>query len=271
MRNTRIIIYLLLLIILLTTACLQPKLLTEKARGFIRAFYPAHNEPVTKVSEDVAIAWQQNIDTLHQLYQSQVIPDHIRTEQPVFTGAEFDLMQIFEFLDHLSMLPSYQLAYSYFYQASFEGHPILYACERPFYGTPDSTNCQEGGLGYVAADGSELGYLQWLLLHEMGDQFYLYWHAAYNDKLLVATEEGLDAILLEMEDFLDSQQKNRFELIDPQPRIAVGDETVTIRVVWFTKFGGFSETYYQVNKDHPHTTTELETNLLLEYDCGIMY
>jgi hypothetical protein len=271
MRNTRIIIYLLLLTTSLTAACLQSKLLAEKARGFIRDSFSVQDEPAKKVSEDIAVAWQQNIDMLNQLYQSQMIPDHLRAEPSDVTGVEFELMQIFEFLDHLSMLPGYQLAYSYDYQSSFEWHPILYACESPFYGTPDSTNCQKDGLGYVVADGSELGYLQWLLLHEMGDQFYLFGYVAYDDKLLVSTEEALDAILLQIEDSLDAQQKNRAELIDPMPRVVVGDEMVTIRVVWFTKFGGFFETHYQVNTNYPHTTAELETNLLLEYDCGIIY
>ena len=179
-------------------------------------------------------------------------------------------MQVFEFLDHISMSPGYQLAYSYFYQSSFAGYPFLYACETPFSGTPDSKNCVRG-LYYVVADGSELGYLQWLLLHEMGDQFYLYWHAASKDKLFVATEEAVKTILLEIEDSFTAQQKSQAKLIDPAPRVLIGEETVKIRVIWFTKFGGFFETYYRVNKDPPHDTYEIETNPLLEYDCGIIY
>jgi hypothetical protein len=272
MINKRIIIYLLLLTTLLTTACFQPKLAVEKARGFICASLPAHDEPVENTRDDLAIAWQHNIDLLRHVYKSQVIPEHLKTEQPVFRGAEFNIMRIFEFLDHLSMLPGYQLAYSYYYQSSFAGNPTLYACEAPFYGTPDSTNCHRNHLYYVVTDGSELGYLQFILLYVMGDQFYIYWHADYGkDKLLVATDEALSKILLRIEDDLDEQQKAQAGLIDPQPRVLIGEDTVTIRVVWFTKFGGFFETTYQVNKDQPHTTKMLETNSLLEYDCGIMY
>jgi hypothetical protein len=272
MINKRIIIYLLLLTTLLTTACLQPKLLAEKVRGFICASLPVHDEPVQNTSDDLAINWQHNIDLLYHVYKSQVIPEHLQTEQPVFRGAEFKIMRIFEFLDHLSMLPGYQLAYSYYYQSSFAGNPTLYACEAPFYGTPDSTNCHRNHLYYVVTDGSELGYLQFILLYVMGDQFYIYWHADYGkDKLLVATDEALTAILLEIEDSFNDQQIAQAGLIDPQPRVAIGEDTVTIRVVWFTKFGGIFESTYQVNKDHPHTTKMLETNSLLEYDCGIMY
>jgi hypothetical protein len=247
-------------------------LIRENAKKFIKLFDtgPVEQDYI-KACDEITLAWQHDIDLLHHLYKSQVIPDHLRTEQPVFTGAEFNLMQIFEFLDHLSMIPGYQLDYSYSYQSSFEGHPTLYACKSPFYGTPDNTNCQGGGLRYVVADGSDLGYLQWLLLIEMGDQFYLYWHAMYKDKLLVATEEGLEAILLEIEDSLDAQQKIQARQIDPTPYFLYDEETVKIRAVWFTKFGGFFETYYRINKDHPHTTYEIETNPLLEYDCGIMY
>lgn len=272
MLNRRQISFVLILTFLFISACFGTELIKEKTKQFIKLF---DTDPIEqdyiKVNDELALAWQHDIDLLHHLYKSQVIPDHLRTEQPVFTGAEFDLMQIFEFLDHLSMTPGYELAYSYFYQSSFEGHPTLYACESPFFGTPDSTNCQKGGLGYVVTDGSEQGYLQWLLLLEMGDQFYLYWHAAYKDRLLVSTEEGLEAILLEIDDSLNAKQKIQAQQIDPTPYFLFDEETVKIRAVWFTKFGGFFETYYRINKDHPHITYEIETNLLLEYDCDIMY
>lgn len=274
MLNKRFAKVLPILTFLLASACLCQKLITKTAQEAIDIFA---NRPTvslyTTANKEVSASWQHNIDLLYDLYKSQVIPEHLKKEQPVFTGDEFNLMQVFEFLDHISISPGYQINYSYFYQPSFSGYPILYACKSPFFGNPEeSTNCQKGGLGYVIADGSELGYLQWLLLLEMGDQFYIYWHEDYfKDKLFVSTEEALTNILLEIEESFNDQQKAQAGLIDPEPRFLIDEETIKIRVVWFTKFGGFYETYYQINKDQPHTTNVLETNLLLEYDCGIMY
>ena len=236
-----------ILTFLLTSACFCQELISKNAQELIDLFTNNLTKPFYKTAnKEISASWQQNIDLLYHLYKSQVIPEHLKTEQPVFTGAEFDLMQVFELLDHISMSPGYQLAYSYFFQPSFSGYPIFYACKNPFSGTPDeSTNCQRGGLDYVIADGSELGYLQWLLLHEMGDHFYIYWHADYfKDKLFVSTEEALTSILLEIEHSLNDQQRAQAGLIDPEPRFLLDEETIKIRAVWFTKFGGFFETYY---------------------------
>ena len=46
---------------------------------------------------------------------------------------------------------------------------------------------ETGYLDYVQTDGSEEGFFQLALLTLMGDQFYLWWHANYNDQQIMAS------------------------------------------------------------------------------------
>ena len=54
------------------------------------------------------------------------IPDYFLAENPVKTGSEFDVMDYFSVLDHLSMQPGYVLDYVYHYDG-MGGYPVLYA------------------------------------------------------------------------------------------------------------------------------------------------
>jgi hypothetical protein len=127
---------------------------------------------------------------------------------------------------------------------------------------------------YVKTDGSELGYLQWILLDVMGRQFYLHWHANYNDSTPVATEEAVDSTITRISEYctpLDKKQKTILNILDPTPEVRIGADTVTVRVVWFTKFGGFIETRQTLNRAFPHTILEGGYRNLLDYECGIVF
>jgi len=110
-------------------------------------------------------------------------PANFQTENPVKTGSEFDVMQYFRVLDHLSMQPGYVLDYVYRYDG-MGGYPVLYVrpAGQPPYATEadlaaggDST----GYLDFVQTDDTPESYFQFVVLATMGSQFYLFWHANY--------------------------------------------------------------------------------------------
>ena len=129
---------------------------------------------------------------------------------------------------------------------------------------------------YVETDGSDLGYLHLVQLSLMGRQFYLDWHAYYNDLQLIATAAARDRLIeaLEGSDFgypLTKKQVRKAAALDPTPVVEAGSDTMSLRVFWFTKWGGFHESWYDISKAAPHTITKRETNVLLEYECGVMF
>lgn len=239
---------------------------------------------------ELAQAWQANIDQISALLESQRIPQHLLEEKPVLRGDEFDIMSVFDVLDHISMAEGYQLAYVYKYDP-MGSYPRLYAYsteETPFISAveyyTEQRECSSmkdapascyPHMRYVVADGSELGYLQWVLLFATGEQFYLHWHANMKDTAFIATSEALDELVTQLTenalgDPLDKEQAEKAKKIDPTPQVTIEDETVTVRVVWFTKWGGFFETEHVLTRTFPHTILKTSKRNLLSYDCGIM-
>lgn len=137
-------------------------------------------------------------------------------------------------------------------------------------------------LKHIKLDGSEESYLQFVLLAELGSQFALFWHAAYNDKEFVCTlkkaekiinrigRQDEDSGIIENNQF-DQQSIEKVKEINFEPEIAVSGDKAVVRLVFFTKWGGFIEAKYEVKKDFPHKIIERETSNLVEYDCGYVY
>lgn len=272
------------LLAVLTAACLP----TSSFSDLISNLSTPQPDDSDDQVDELATAWQVNIDELWALLRSQQLPTYLMEDNPVLQGNEFDIMSVFDILDRMSVLEGYRLAYVYHYDG-MGGYPVFYAYEdgtQPYISLEEFQSAQPDCFGdsprpthcdiltYLEADGSDLGYLQLLLFDEMKGQFYLYWHAAYRDTRFVATPEALDSLLTQISDPfipLTNTQERQARQIDLTPQVIIGTETVEIRAVWFTMWGGFFESRYVLNKDHPHLILEFEDINLIEYDCGIMF
>jgi predicted small lipoprotein YifL len=235
-------------------------------------------------------AWQNNIDNLTTLFDSLSFPQHLVSPSPTLQGNEFDVMDIFETLDHLHQADGYLLAY-YYHHDGMGGFPVLYTRkteEEPYLNgdafalahpeciKPGSNHNECSFIDYVLTDGSSLGYLQLLLLAMSGNQFYLDWHACYNDKRPVATKEAINLLVDSLEDSglwlpMTGKQAKAARAIDPLPVVELSEDQVLLRVVWFTRWGGFYESLFRLNSSPPYNIMEEKQNLLLEYDCGVRF
>jgi len=226
-------------------------------------------------------AWQSDVDALKRIIRNQPIPNHLLDPDAVQTDAVFDPNQLLSPLDHLTLQPDTTLDFVYSYDG-IGGKPFLYArpqTDLPFENYEDFVEAalnENQYLEFIACDGSEESYFQWVLLSMMGDQFYLYWHAGYHDEEIIASKARLETLVTEISTkeigtSFTSSQKRQARKIDPAPVVDVGDEVVRVRVVWFTKWGGFYESTYTLSRSAPHQILDLETKNLMEYDCGIMF
>lgn len=237
----------------------------------------------------MAMTIQEDIHQVEVLYNSQSIPDHFFEENAIRRGDEFDPNKVFEIFDHLRMEEGYTLDYVYD-SNPMGGYPELYArrIDSNRYATLlDYTEahpeCFEKNapsdcfyLNHVKTDDTEEGFLQLVILYRMGDQFYLDWHANYNDAVVIVGNEGLEKIIKERSNTSFGAQFTNSQLvkakrIDPTPEVLFNDKSVSVKIVWFTKWGGFFETTYQVNRQFPHLIQVMEKENLLEYECDIMF
>jgi hypothetical protein len=233
-----------------------------------------------------AVARQATVDSLHALWSSYALPQIANTTAD-FARQDgwFDVNQYFSVLTHLSMQPGYVLDYVYHNNGS-AGQPYLYARKtdsKPFAtlaeltaSYSDATNDHSYDyLAYVQTDGTAESYFQYIVLRIMGGQFYLWWHAAYNDHSLACDRTKLEALLADTAPLYDqtipSATQKAARLITLSPKVEINGDTAAVRVVIFTKWGGFIEETYTITRSFPHTITDIKTTTLVPWQINLTF
>jgi len=220
------------------------------------------------------------------LVDSQELPDHLMAEDARKTDQDFDVSLYFTILDQLSMEGGRVLDYVYHY-AGIGGAPVLYARKVP---APPYSNYSEYlaadaaiepedredyYLRYIDTDGSPEGFFQLALLLVQGEQFYAFWHAAYNDDRIVSDIEDARARLGggwvgEDESTVEGLMADlgKFDLT---PVVSMNKDLVKVEVVVFTKWGGFIKRSIIMEREFPHLIIGERSEVLVPYDCGIMF
>jgi hypothetical protein len=204
---------------------------------------------------------------------------------------DFDASAYLAALPKLAMEPGFVLDYFFQYNG-MGGEPYLYArpADRAPYASLDEyvkanpvqerIRAQEY-LGHIKIDDTPAGYFQWVTLMVMGGQFYLDWHALYNDTTLLCDGNALERLMktagwtFQQEGLptslpLDVQKEAR--KLDLTPTVTFPDAyTAIVRIVTFSKWGGFNETRYTIGRQFPHKLLKTETLTLVKYDCGVMF
>ena len=171
----------------------------------------------------------------------------------------------------------------YVYQIdSLGGYPLLYARpvdQIPFDSTVDIpeetewTNIE----AYLELEDTEQGYFEYVVLDIMADQFYLYWHANYNDTEIICNRQQIYDVVAQVSsgDFgnpmePDQQAKAR-TLKNIIPAVRLAGDTAVVEIVTFTKWGGFFRMTYTISREVPHKILNIKQENILPYDCGILF
>lgn len=232
------------------------------------------------------------IDGLYTLKMDLGLPDYFTAENPFRQDTDFNPNQYFQVLPHLNITLGYKLDYVYF-NDELGGLPLVYARksnDAPFqsyeellksYGEEISGERSYGSLRHsydyleqIQIDKSTESYFEFVTLAFLGNQFYLWWHALYNDAKILCDVGDISYVDEEMASFdieFPQDITDRIEQIDFTPVVLVDDTSVTVRFVTFTKWGGFFENVYVMDKENPSQLLDVQFNPLIEYDCGISF
>jgi hypothetical protein len=202
-------------------------------------------------------------------------------ETGIKQGGEFDVNDYFTAFTHISMQDGYALDYVYQVD-SLGAYPILYAHpvdQAAYASTQDLPAGLEitDYLSHVSIDGTEQGYFEFVALALMARQFYLDWHANYNDTEIVCNEGDVSAIIEDINDgsfglALDaSQQVKARTMTNIEPLVRLTGDTAVVELIFFTKWGGFYRSTYTVNRSFPHAITDVKEENIVPYDCGIVF
>lgn len=200
----------------------------------------------------------------------------------------FDINQYFIVLDRLFMEPGYILDYVYFSEG-IGGQPIIYArkIDQPAYKNYTQFSAKNNislpleerdYLNHIQMDGTPESFFQLALLRIQGGQFYLFWHANYDDYRVICDSSRAGDYLRPLISGTNSASDQKIEKLiaqasqmDFSPVVEANDDTVRVHVVIFTKWGGFVLKTFAVSKEFPHTMQKEDDQVLIPYDCGIMF
>lgn len=209
------------------------------------------------------------------------IPDHLTKKNSTKTAGDFDPNAYFSVLTHLAVKDGYTLDYVYHYMADFGGNPCLYA--RPTDAKPFDTFIEHRDweeknslLSFLVSDGTPDGFFQLAVFHRLAGQFYLYWHANYNDMAIITSREDAEATVktLNGKRFgakLTEAQVAAIMAIPPEPSVALHETTADVTCCVFTKWGGFSRLKETFRRSPPHMIVGRDVVDAVEYDCGGCY
>jgi hypothetical protein len=253
--------------------------------------------PTSSVNFQSAISManecRTTVDEIYKLKKDLELPDHFNNGNLLRQATDFDPNQYFQILTHLRIKSGYKLDYIYF-SDDLGGKPLMYARKSntaPFptyeeflksYGEEMSGERSYSELHHafdflnkIQIDKSYESYYQFIVLTFLGDQFYLSWHGEYNDLKILCDLTDMKYVNEDMKDFdveFPLDVVNRIEKIDFRPVVVENESTITVRFISFTKWGGFYENIYTVNKEkEPMEFIDIQWNPLIEYDCGISF
>jgi hypothetical protein len=196
---------------------------------------------------------------------------------------DFNVNQYFTVLNRLSPEPGWTLDYVYAY-SQLGGSPVLYA--RRIWSVPILTHSayrnakpetdigeQPEFLRHVRADGTPVGFVQLAVLHIMANQFYLFWHANYNDERILHERSQLEALLGKQAVFKKptAEEKHKARSVDLQPVVEMLDASVRVSLLTWTDWGGLYRKTFTFSREFPHQLQKTEKEKVVSYFCGVVF
>ncbi|MBI5686748.1 MAG: hypothetical protein HZC54_16905 [Verrucomicrobia bacterium] len=123
----------------------------------------------------------------------------------------------------------------------------------------------------------EKGFFQLTVFWLLGDQFLKIWHDYYPDDLIICAKAGLDSLFADADSGRDRHRKmesgvrQKAHARDLKPTAQMDKKKVSVHVVVFTKWGGFSRRSLVFQRTAPHRLLVGYSKELVRYDCGWKY
>lgn len=269
---------------------------------------PVSDEPTEAATPwppaDVASLYEASVNGMTELLRDyQAPPDHyvmdFENMYPAVQDGDFNISsKYFDILEYLS-LPSESAVLDYVYiYTGMGGFPFLYLrnqADKRFTTADElfrAKNCSSAWtctsyLNKVIIDDSPQGFLQFVILDVMGDQFYLFWHDNYNDFRFVTSSTRVEEILQLYppckgdggeEGVIDygcfsTENAKLARSLNLAPKIKGSHNMVHVAVVLFTEWGGFVERTYNISRvaGVGERIVGSKEEVLVPFDIGIAF
>ncbi len=241
--------------------------------------------------ESMLSACRLIVDRLMRLKSQLGLPEHYMLDHPARRPGDFDPNQYFDIFTHLDTTSGYKLDFVYFTD-ELGGKPLVYARKasgipfRSYEGflasfgeeiTEESSDWhlphKYDYLANIQIDGTSESFFEFHVLAFLGDKFYLWGHGLYSDAHILCESSDLQYVYDDLQRFdLEFPQdvEERLEQIDFMPVVVPESESVTVRFVYFSKWEGFIENVFIVDREDPMFIYAMSINPIIEYDFGMI-
>ena len=96
-----------------------------------------------------------------------------------------------------------------------------------------------------------------------GNQFYLSWHANYNDLQVICDTSVISRLPQEIQ--------SKVNALGLTPVIEVSGDKVRATIYTFTKWGGVSREQFTISRAFPHQVVKHKKRRTIRYNCGMMF
>ncbi|MBN1310956.1 MAG: hypothetical protein JXB30_06005 [Anaerolineae bacterium] len=223
-----------------------------------------------------------------QLWEKlESLRQEIETKYDVDNLPRFNVNEYLDVFDKVYTEDGYVL--DYIYHDSVAVYPLIYTRQesnkpveslediKKLYSEPDKS------IEHVYFEQSPSGYFQFAVFDIAVRQFFLFWHAKYNDLEVVSSRRQLDMLFDSPEKFhphasadtlkllgeLLPIMRKRLDNISLQPSVVIDAETAAVTMVTFTKWGGFRFLTSHIRWPNRVESTAFQT--IVPYHCLVRY
>ncbi|MEN6320891.1 MAG: hypothetical protein ABFD82_19325 [Syntrophaceae bacterium] len=220
--------------------------------------------------------YQKQIDAIKELQKKSFVPRD-RADIPKLR-ASLNVNDYFRTLKNISLEKGWKLDFIYWVD-SLGSYPIIFAKKE---GTEidflekykKDYRLRSEYLNHIKIDGTKDGFLQYVIMSMIGNQFALGWHANYHDAIITCTKDAVERVLKMRNDNFyrfDEYFMNNARKINPTPSVTFNGDQAVVRIVHYTSWGGFIELTYNITKSFPHKIIKTERKVLVPFECGINF
>jgi len=220
-----------------------------------------------------AEAYQEIVASFKRLHEKAAIPKTHHALQINFKTADY-----FSILKNISLEETWQLGFIYCRDEN-GASPILtaYRSEEEYktLGAKITKGYRSSKIygneeywPHVKLNGTEDGYFEYVVLSILGSQFSLDSRANYNDIEIVCTKPAIQEIVKVTKP--DERLIREAQLVDPTPSVTIDAKQAIVRIVIFTKWGGFIERKYHISPQFPYKIKKIKAKALAKFKCGVV-
>ncbi len=218
-----------------------------------------------------------------------------------FTEKHHNVNSYFSVLNHLSAKPGYTLDLVFYKDMLGFTLPHIYSRpvdQKPYISYEEFINAvgwpsqwyQSFGnlphldlqvafyyyLNSVRVDNTSDSFFQYVILGILAEQLKSSLRDSYNDTIVLCNHSDVDLAVSEVKKFvegggestLSDQDVKDAQKLSIEPVVELGKDAAIVRIVIFTKWGGFIELKYELARNFPHQLMGEWEQALVPYYCG---